>query len=80
MADSHLDRMESSMAPPHLLGSRIHLAYSAVGLPSIPSLYCEGSCVTASAITCLLARPLVSETECNLGDSHRCNMPTFKQY
>jgi len=41
------------MAPPHFLGSRIHLRYSALLFPKNPSLYVKGSAATASAITLL---------------------------
>ena len=49
----YLAKMDSSMAPPHFLGSRIHFRYSALLLPKNPSLYVKGSAATASAIILL---------------------------
>ena len=46
----YLAKMDSSIAPPHFLGSRIHLRYSSLDLPRKPLLYVKGSAATASAM------------------------------
>lgn len=45
----HLERMLSSMAPPHLSGCWIQAQYSAGDLPSTASFHCTGSAATSCA-------------------------------
>ncbi len=55
---AHLDRIDNSMAPPHLSDFWIHWQYSLLGRPRKPSVKVSGSAATVSAMTCLHTSPL----------------------
>lgn len=60
----YLAKIDSSIAPPHFLGSKIHFRYSSLDLPKKPSLYVKGSAATASAIIFLHAQQQISAFAC----------------